>query len=113
MDQHEFTKSLRKNMTDAERLLWRHLRAKRLDGAKFRRQQPIGPYIVDFIHFESRLIVEIDGGQHNASIYDEVRDEWLTMQGFKIVRFWNHDVLGNIESVLQKIDAELKKMLCT
>ncbi|MEK6749841.1 MAG: endonuclease domain-containing protein [Pseudomonadota bacterium] len=109
MDQREFTKSLRQNMTDAECVLWRYLRAKRLNGVKFRRQQPIGRYIVDFIHFESRLIVEVDGGQHNASCKDEARDAWLTAQGFKVLRFWNHDVLNNIGSVLRQIDVELKK----
>ena len=69
---HRFAKGLRTRMTDAERLLWKHLRAHRLNGQKFRRQQPIGPYIVDFVHLGARLIVEADGGQHNDSATDQV-----------------------------------------
>ena len=82
MDQRQFTKALRQNMTDAEQLLWKHLRAHRMDGQKFRRQQPIGPYIVDFVHFGLRLIVEADGGQHVQSEHDAARDHWLRGQGF-------------------------------
>ena len=67
LDQRQFTKTLRQNMTDAELLLWKHLRAHRMDGQKFRRQQPIGPYIVDFLHHGAGLVVEADGGQHNGS----------------------------------------------
>ena len=77
MDSRNFAKSLRQSMTDAEQLLWRHLRAHRLNGEKFRRQQPLGPYIVDFVHFSARLIVEADGGQHNSSTRDTQRDAWL------------------------------------
>ena len=87
MDQQQFAKTLRQNMTDAEQLLWRHLRAHRLDGQKFRRQQPIGPYVVDFVHFGARVIVEADGGQHNDNADDQVRDTWLAEQGFKVLRF--------------------------
>jgi very-short-patch-repair endonuclease len=90
-------------MTDAEQLLWRHLRAHRLNGQKFRRQQPLGPYIVDFVHFGARLIVEADGGQHNGSDRDAARDAWLREQGFRIMRFWNHDILQNPEAVLSSI----------
>ncbi|SDW60591.1 Very-short-patch-repair endonuclease [Thiocapsa roseopersicina] len=103
MDQRQFAKTLRQTMTDAEQLLWRHLRAHRLDGQKFRRQQPIGPYIVDFVHFGARLIVEADGGQRNASDRDSVRDAWLGEQGFRVIRFWNHDILQNPEAVLSSI----------
>ncbi|MFZ5699356.1 MAG: endonuclease domain-containing protein [Pseudomonadota bacterium] len=92
-------------MTDAERLLWRHLRAHRLDGQKFRRQQPIGPYVVDFVHFGARLIVEADGGQHNGSERDHARDAWLQKQGFRVMRFWNNEILQNTEAVLGMIDA--------
>ena len=98
-----FAKSLRKNMTDAEALLWRHLRAHRLRGAKFRRQQPIGPYIADFVHFEARLIVEADGGQHNESISDAQRDEWLRARGYKVMRFWNNEILADPEGVLEQV----------
>ncbi|EGV19869.1 endonuclease domain-containing protein [Thiocapsa marina] len=103
MDQHPFAKTLRQTMTDAEQLLWRHLRARRLNGQKFRRQQPIGPYIVDCVHFGARLIVEADGGQHNGSDRDSVRDAWLEQQGFKVMRFWNNDILRNPEGVLSSI----------
>ena len=100
MNQQRFAKTLRKTMTDAEQLLWRHLRAHRLYGQKFRRQQPLGPYIVDFVHFGARLIVEADGGQHNGSDCDPVRDAWLEQQGFRVMRFWNNDILRNPEGVL-------------
>jgi very-short-patch-repair endonuclease len=103
MDQKDFVKTLRQNMPDAERLLWKHLRAHRLLEQKFRRQHPIGPYIVDFVHLGARLIIECDGGQHNESATDSQRDAWLREQGFKILRFWNHDILNNTESVLTKI----------
>lgn len=103
MQQTKFTKALRQNMTDAEQLLWRHLRAHRLNGQKFRRQQPIGSYVVDFVHLGSKLIVEADGGQHSQSESDVVRDEWLTSQGFKIMRFWNNDILSNTDAVLTAI----------
>jgi very-short-patch-repair endonuclease len=103
MDQKSFAKNLRQNMTDAEHLLWRHLRAHRLLDQKFRRQQPIGPYIVDFVHFGARLIVEADDGQHNDSDSDAVRDAWLEKQGFTVLRFWNHEILQNTEAVLEAI----------
>ncbi|HEX4911765.1 MAG TPA: endonuclease domain-containing protein [Permianibacter sp.] len=103
MDSRNFAKSLRRNMTDAEQLLWRHLRAHRLNGEKFRRQHPLGPYIVDFVHFSARLIVEADGGQHNGSSRDTQRDAWLEQQGFTILRFWNNDILNNTDAVLAVI----------
>ena len=107
MDQKPFAKVLRKNMTDAEQLLWRHLRAHRMCGQKFRRQQPIGPYIVDFVHFGARMVIEADGGQHNGSADDAVRDAWLRCQGFTVLRFWNNDILQNTEAVLEAILKEL------
>jgi len=103
MDQRKFVRNLRRNMTDAERLLWKHLRAHRLNGNKFRRQQPIGPYIVDFVHFAEHLIIECDGGQHNESSADRRRDAWLQQQGFRVLRFWNHEILNETESVLTSI----------
>ncbi|MEW5835534.1 MAG: endonuclease domain-containing protein [Pseudomonadota bacterium] len=109
MDQRQFAKVLRKNMTDAEQLLWRHLRAHRMCGQKFRRQQPIGPYIVDFVHFGVRLVVEADGGQHNGSSNDAERDAWLQGQGFAVLRFWNDEILQNIEAVLEAVLRELAK----
>ena len=105
MDTHRFARELRQNMTDAEQLLWRHLRAHRLAGDKFRRQQPIGRYVVDFVHFGARVIVEADGGQHNNSAHDRQRDGWLTGQGFTVLRFWNHEILSNTEGVLAAIHA--------
>jgi len=87
-------------MTDAERLLWKHLRLRQIEGFKFRRQQPIDDYIVDFVCLEKRLIIEVDGGQHSEkSLYDSERDEWLKSQGFSVLRFWNHQVLKDIEAV--------------
>ncbi len=103
MDQKKFTKQLRRNMTDAEKLLWRHLRAHRLAEQKFRRQQPLGPYVVDFVHFAARLIVEADGGQHNAIAHDAQRDAWLKAQGFRVLRFWNNEILLNTDEVLAVI----------
>lgn len=103
MQQRHFAKALRQNMTDAEQTLWKHLRAHRLRGQKFRRQQPIGPNIVDIVHFDARLIIECDGGQHNASTTDPQRDAWLRQQGFKVLRYWNHEILNETESVLAEI----------
>jgi very-short-patch-repair endonuclease len=105
MDPHRTrARQLRKNPTDAGRLLWRKLRFWQIDGFKFRRQQPLGPYIVDFVCLEKRLVVEVDGGQHaeNAN-YDTQRDDWLRDQGFAVLRFWNHDVLKNITDVTERI----------
>ena len=107
MDQRQFSKNLRQNMTDAEQRLWRHLRAHRMDGHKFRRQQPVGPYIVDFVHFAQRLIIEADGGQHAGSAHDAARDAWLHNQGFRVLRFWNNDILLRTDVVLEAIWAAL------
>ena len=97
-------KALRKRLTDTERLLWRHLRAKQLEGLKFRRQEPIGRYIVDFVCHEKRIVIEVDGGQHTIEKNkDAERDKWLNEQGYKVLRFWNNEVLTNIEGVLQTI----------
>ena len=97
-------RKLRKNLTEAERTLWKYLRLRQFDGNKFRRQQPIGKYIVDFVCFEKKLIVEVDGGQHNEQvIYDSERNEWLKKQGFRILRFWNNQVLKEIDGVEGRI----------
>ncbi len=103
MDQRQFTKALRQNMTDAEQRLWKHLCVHRMDGQKFRRQQPVGPYIVDFVHLGQRLIVEADGGQHVDSDHDATRDAWLRSQGFTLLRFWNNDILHHTDAVLESI----------
>ena len=101
-------KVLRKNMTDAERILWQHLRAGRLFGFKFKRQQPFGRYIVDFVCFDAKLIIELDGGQHqDAAVQDAARDNWLKAQGFSVLRFWNNDFLQNQTGYLERILAEL------
>jgi very-short-patch-repair endonuclease len=102
VDNTALAKNLRKNLTDAERFLWKHLRAKQVEELKFRRQEPIGKYIVDFVCFEKDLIIEVDGGQHSEAV-DSVRDAWLRSQGFTVLRFWNHDVLQNSEGVLEVI----------
>ncbi|MGB0087328.1 MAG: DUF559 domain-containing protein [Rhodomicrobiaceae bacterium] len=94
---------LRKDMTEAERKLWSILRKRKLTGLKFRRQVPIGPYVADFLSFESRLIVEADGGQHAEAWKDAERDAWLAAQGFRILRFWNSDVLNNPDGVLAQL----------
>ncbi|MHB8058731.1 MAG: endonuclease domain-containing protein [Desulfuromonadaceae bacterium] len=95
---------LRNNTTDVERLLWRRLRNSQLEGVKFRRQQPIETYIVDFVSFDKKIVVELDGGQHAEKIeYDERRDACLRTNGFTVLRFWNNDVIENIEGVLEVI----------
>ena len=97
-------KQLRTNQTDAERRLWYHLRAHRFMGLKFKRQKPLGPYIVDFICMERRIIIELDGGQHAEQLpYDQHRDAWLTKQGYTVLRFWNNEVMQELEAVLEKI----------
>jgi very-short-patch-repair endonuclease len=96
-------------MTDAERKPWFALKDRRSDAFKFRRQVPIGPYIADFPCFESRLIVEVDGGRHAESVRDVERDAWLTRNAFRVVRYWNNDVLQNLEGVLTDLAAELNK----
>ena len=98
-----FARNMRAAPTDAEAIIWRQLRAHRFDEHKFKRQQPIGKYIVDFVCFEAKLIVEVDGGQHNGSVSDRSRDDWLGSQGFRVLRFWNNEVLQNLEGVLARI----------
>jgi very-short-patch-repair endonuclease len=102
-NQKAFATSLRNSPTDAERALWKSLRGDLLNGLRFRRQFPIGIYIVDFVCFETRLIVEVDGGQHADSPHDARRDAWLKFQGFQLLRFWNNEVLQNMEGVMQVI----------
>ena len=97
-----FAKDLRVNSTDAEQRLWQRLRNRQLGGHKFRRQVTVGPFIADFACIDARLIVEIDGGQH-CEQRDGARTEFLTSRGYRVIRFWNHDVLENIEGVLQSI----------
>ncbi|WP_439364635.1 endonuclease domain-containing protein [Bradyrhizobium sp. DASA03005] len=100
-------RQLRVNQTGAETVLWNRIRSRRIDGHKFVRQEPIIGYICDFVCREKRLVVEVDGGQHNESAADAIRDERLREKGYKVLRFWNNDVLGNIEGVLTIIQTEL------
>ena len=105
-------RGLRRASTEAEKLLWQKLRARQLGGAKFRRQTPIGPYIVDFASFEHRLVVEIDGGQHNmpqGRQHDCKRTAWLEgSRLFRVLRFWNNQVLNDLEGVLERTLQELE-----
>ena len=99
-------RKLRQSQTDAERALWARLKRKQLEGVKFRRQQPLGSYIVDFVSFERKIIVEVDGGQHSereARGRDKQRAAWLKEKGYQVLRFWNNEVLVNMEGVLEKI----------
>jgi very-short-patch-repair endonuclease len=97
-------KELRRNATDAEQLLWKYFKAKQLEGLKFRRQEQIGRFIVDFVCYEKGVIVEADGGQHaQEKDKDEERTGWLNSQGFTVLRFWNNEILTNIEGVVEVI----------
>ncbi len=99
-----FQKTLRTNQTDAESRLWHHLRSRRFQGWKFRRQHILQGYIVDFICLERKLVIELDGGQHaDQEAYDHHRTRVLEKDGFKVMRFWNNDVLNNLEGVLEMI----------
>jgi len=95
-------------MTDAERRLWQALRGRALDGARFRRQYPVGPYVVDFVNLDHHLIIEVDGGQHqDEAAHDATRTAFLERLGFRILRFWNNEVLGQTEAVLAVIGEAL------
>ena len=97
-------RELRSNPTDAERVLWRHLRLRHIGGYKFRRQRPIGPYIVDFVCLGKYVVIEVDGGQHRQRrLYDARRDGWLREKGFTVLRFWDDEVLKQVENVKQAI----------
>jgi very-short-patch-repair endonuclease len=99
-------RNLRRRQSDAERNLWSRLRDGRLNGIKFRRQQPVGDYIVDFISFGRKLIVEVDGGQHGepqAVKRDQERTSYLQSKGYRVMRFWDNDVLQNVEGVMHVI----------
>ncbi len=98
---------LRVNQTDAETVLWNRIRNRQIDGHKFVRQEPIAGYICDFVCRERRLVVEVDGGQHSESTADAIRDRRLGEEGYRVLRFWNNDVLGNLEGVLITIQTEL------
>jgi very-short-patch-repair endonuclease len=103
-------RELRHNATDAERKLWQKIRRRQVEGFRFRRQVPLGPYIVDFACLAAKLVVELDGSQHteDANVAsDERRTAWLNSQGFRVIRFWNLDVLHNVDGVWESIAAAL------
>jgi very-short-patch-repair endonuclease len=97
-------KTLRRTQTDAEQKLWYHLRAHRFMGRKFKRQKPMGCYVVDFVCLEEKLVIELDGGQHAGRLeYDRERDLWLSGQGYTVLRVWNNELMNEMEGVLEKI----------
>ena len=101
-------KALRANTTGAEDILWRHLRRLEVRGSHFRRQVPIGPYVADFACLKERLIIEVDGSQHGEDVdsrRDEVRTRWLNSEGYRVLRFWNNDVMSKTEAVMEAIHA--------
>jgi very-short-patch-repair endonuclease len=99
---------LRSHLTDAERKLWYALRDRRFAGVKFRRQVPVGPYVADFLCYEARLVIEVDGGQHAESARDRRRDRWFVDNDFRVLRFWNSDVLSNLEGVMLVVTDALR-----
>ena len=102
-------RELRKAPTEAERLLWKYLRRRQLNGHRFRRQHPIGPHVVDLYCFESRLAIELDGGQHSEQTeYDAERTGFLESEGVRVLRFWNNEVLGDVEAVQHVIMEALR-----
>jgi very-short-patch-repair endonuclease len=103
----ERARALRRDQTDVERILWRYLKARQIGGWRFRRQHPIAPYIADFACVEAKLVVEADGGQHAESARDEIRDQRLKDAGWRILRFWNADILKNMPGVIETIAAAL------
>jgi very-short-patch-repair endonuclease len=107
----QFARQLRRNLTPEEVKVWVALRGRRFEGFKFRRQVPIGKYIVDFVCQEFKLIVELDGGQHSESKYDEQRDAWLKAVGYNVLRFWNVDVNQELDGVLLTILDSLNQPL--
>ena len=109
-DKNKLAQNLRKNQTRAEKKLWSRIRKGQLEGIKFRRQHPLGDYILDFVSFDINLDIEVDGGQHFDSDEDENRDKWLRKKGFSVLRFWNNQVLENTDGVVKEIREEIKKL---
>jgi len=107
-------REMRHNMTDVEMLLWRSLRNKQFFGVRFRRQHPVGPYILDFYCHEARLAIELDGGEHAAPeqvLYDKERTRYLAEQEIHVLRFWNNEVIANKEGILERIRLSLTPTL--
>ncbi|MEM7728888.1 MAG: DUF559 domain-containing protein [Pseudomonadota bacterium] len=112
MDRKARARTLRKNLTEEEAILWSRLKAYRTNGVAFRRQVPVGIYVADFLCRKADLIVEIDGNHHGEDDqmqYDETRDRWLEAQGYKVLRYWNSMIRNELDSVLDDIDAHLKE----
>jgi very-short-patch-repair endonuclease len=103
-------RDLRREMTEAEKKLWRYIRDDQLEGNRFRRQVPVKPYILDFCCLKKRLAIEVDGGQHTENAHDLVRTRWLERKGYQVLRFWNNEVLSNVEGVLEAIAIKLRSM---
>jgi len=97
-------RKMRREPTQAEKKLWYALRDRRFVKWKFRRQVPLGPYIADFLCFETKLVIEVDGGQHDENPGDEMRTRWFRKRGFTVLRFWNSDILTNLEGVLSELE---------
>ena len=109
----KFARHLRRNESDAERKLWYKLRSRQFENLKFRRQHPIGKYIVDFVSLDKKIVIEVDGSQHDKSRNlenDKQRTSWLESEGFRVIRFWNNDVLLNIEGVVARIIEEINTL---
>jgi very-short-patch-repair endonuclease len=105
----ERARALRRDMTDAERAIWRVLRLRQIDGCRFRRQVPIGRYIADFVCHQAGVIIEIDGGQHHSSSCEEIeRTRFLEQEGYRVLRFWNNDVLANLDAVYRIVAEVLR-----
>ena len=103
-------KALRQHQTDAEQKLWFHLRGNRFDGVRFKRQKPIGPYVVDFVAVNEKLVIELDGGQHQErTAHDQARTAYLERRGYRVLRFWNNECLAQLESVLEQIRVALSR----
>ena len=106
-----FARRLRRDQTDAEKALWSKLRNRQLDDNKFKRQETIGPYVVDFVCHEKKLIVEVDGGQHATETEkDDRRTRWLNSEGYNVIRFWNNDIIDNTDGVVSEIGLALKNL---
>jgi very-short-patch-repair endonuclease len=99
----DVARALRKLSTDTEVYLWRYLRDRQIEGFKFRRQQPVGSYVVDFVNLEKKVVIELDGGQHAHHPDDRIRDKWLRAEGYQVLRFWDNEVFNNLEGVLETI----------
>ncbi|MGN8021721.1 endonuclease domain-containing protein [Phyllobacterium sp. 22229] len=107
----KFARDMRKDATLPENMLWQAIRNKRLNGLKFKRQLPFDRYILDFVCFEARLIIEIDGSQHSCSQLDKQRDAYFHQRGFKTVRFWNDEILTNLDGACAHILREAEERL--